>query len=126
MALAWAVDGGGTGSGGSGFTAFIPLVLMFAIFYFLLIRPQQKRQKQHKSLLANLRRGDSVITQGGIHGKITGLTESVITLEIAPGVRVRVSRSFVTGLNTPQQAPQAAPPKEKGKDSKEEKKEAEG
>jgi len=55
---------------------FVPLILLFGIFYFLLIRPQQKRQKDHKALLANLRKGDQVITAGGMYGKITGLTDT--------------------------------------------------
>ena len=113
LTLAWAAEGTGTGSG---FTAFIPLILMFAIFYFLLIRPQQKKSKQHRALLANLRRGDNIVTQGGIHGKISGLTETIATVEIAPGVRVRVGRGAISGLNAPQQP--APAPKEKGKEEK--------
>ena len=67
-------------------------------------------------MLANLRRGDTVITQGGIHGKVTGLTDTIATVEIAPGVRVRVGRSAISGLNAPQQP--APAPKEKGKEEK--------
>ncbi|MBI4772906.1 MAG: preprotein translocase subunit YajC [Deltaproteobacteria bacterium] len=89
---------------------------MFAIFYFLLIRPQQKKQKQHRSMLSNLRRGDNVVTQGGIHGKVTGLTDTIATVEIAPGVRVRVGRGAISTINTPQQP--APAPKEKGKEEK--------
>ncbi len=111
--VAWA-DSATGGGGGSGFTAFIPLILMFVIFYFLLIRPQQRKQKQHRLMLSNLKRGDDVITQGGIHGKITGLTDAVATLEISPGVRVRVSRGYIAGAGNLQK--QAAPaPKEKEK-----------
>ncbi len=69
------------GQGGQqGFGMFLPLILLFAIFYFLLIRPQQKRQREHKQLLANLRKGDQVITAGGLYGRITGLTDTVVTL----------------------------------------------
>ena len=114
IGIAWAQEGA-TG-GGSGFTAFVPLILMFVIFYFLLFRPQQRKQKQQKQMLASLRRGDQVVTQGGLHGKITGLTDTVATVEIAPGVRVRVSRSFISGISAPQQ--QAPAPKEKGKEAK--------
>ena len=91
--------GGNTGEGTAGIVTFIPLILMFVIFYFLLIRPQQKRAKEHREVLANLKRGDTVITAGGIHGKITGLTDTIVTLEIADKVRVKVSRNQISGLN---------------------------
>ena len=63
--------------------ALLPLVLMFLVFYILLIRPQQKRTKQHKDFLSSLKKGDEVVTSGGIHGKVTGITENVVTLEVA-------------------------------------------
>jgi preprotein translocase subunit YajC len=75
---------------------FLPLILLFGIFYFLLIRPQQKRQKEHKALLANLKKGDQVITGGGIYGKITGLTDTTVTVEIAEKVRVKVTRGQIS------------------------------
>jgi len=81
---------------------FVPLILLFGIFYFLLIRPQQKRQKDHKALLANLRKGDQVITAGGLYGRITGLTDTVATLEITEKVRVKVARSQITTKLLPQ------------------------
>ncbi len=98
--LAYAMGGGGTGEGGGtgGFGAFIPLILMFVIFYFLLIRPQQKKTKQHKELLAALKKGDRVVSSGGLHGVITGLTDDIVTMEIAPKVRVKVSRASVSGV----------------------------
>ncbi|MCP4682341.1 MAG: preprotein translocase subunit YajC [Desulfobacterales bacterium] len=98
--LAYAMGGGGTGeAGGSGgFGAFIPLILMFVIFYFLLIRPQQKKTKQHRELLAALKKGDRVVSSGGLHGVITGLTDDIVTMEIAPKVRVKVSRASVSGV----------------------------
>ena len=97
--LAYAMGTGGTGGGGQGggFAALVPLLLMFAIFYFLLIRPQQKKQKKHREVLAALKRGDMVVTVGGLHGKITGLTEKVVTLEIAEKVRVKVGRGYIAG-----------------------------
>jgi preprotein translocase subunit YajC len=67
----------------------VPLILMFAIFYFLLIRPQQKKQKAHRQLLGDLKKGDRVITSGGLYGRITGLTDTVVTLEISEKVRVK-------------------------------------
>jgi preprotein translocase subunit YajC len=90
--------GAGADSGqGGGFTAIIPLVLMFGIFYFLLIRPQQKKAREQKDLLNELKRDDAVITTGGIYGKITGVTDTIITLEIAPNVRIRVTKSSIAG-----------------------------
>lgn len=98
--LAYAMGTGGGAGGGqsSGFGAIVPLVLMFAIFYFLLIRPQQKKAKQHKQILASLKKGDRVVSSGGLHGVITGLTDDVVTLEIAPKVRVKVSRASISGV----------------------------
>jgi preprotein translocase subunit YajC len=82
---------------GGGFSALIPLVLMFAIFYFLLIRPQQKKAKEQQTMLNELKRDDTVVTTGGIYGKITGVTDTIITLEIAPNVRIRVTKSSIAG-----------------------------
>ncbi|MBW2063435.1 MAG: preprotein translocase subunit YajC [Deltaproteobacteria bacterium] len=96
--LAYAMGSGGTGGQGGGFGAFVPLILMFAIFYFLLIRPQQKKAKQHRAMLASLKKGDRVVSSGGLHGQITGLTDDVVTMEIAPKVRVKVSRSSIAGI----------------------------
>lgn len=89
---------GGTGGEGGGFGAFIPLILMFAIFYFLLIRPQQKKSKAHKQLLASIKKGDQVVSSGGLYGVVTGLTDDVVTMEIAPKVRVKVSRGSISGV----------------------------
>ncbi|NQT55417.1 MAG: preprotein translocase subunit YajC [Desulfobacteraceae bacterium] len=97
--LAYAMGGGGTGGGdGGGFGAFVPLILMFAIFYFLLIRPQQKKAKAHKQLLTALKKGDRVVSSGGLHGVITGISDDVVTMEIAPKVRVKVSRASISGI----------------------------
>ena len=95
--LAYAMGTGGGGQGG-GFTAILPLIIIFAIFYFLLIRPQQRKAKQHKQVLESLQRGDRVVSSGGLHGVITGLTEDTVTMEISPKVRVRVSRGSVAGI----------------------------
>lgn len=89
---------GGTGAEGGGFGAFIPLILMFAIFYFLLIRPQQKKAKAHKQLLASIKKGDRVVSSGGLYGVVTGLADDVVTMEIAPKVRVKVSRGSIAGV----------------------------
>lgn len=89
---------GGSGGQGGSLGAFVPLILMFAIFYFLLIRPQQRKAKQHRELLTSLKKGDRVITSGGLYGEITGMTEADVTMEIAPKVRVRVARSAIAGV----------------------------
>lgn len=77
---------------------FLPLILVFAVFYFLLIRPQQQKTKEHRMMVANLRRNDEVITSGGIYGRVVELSEKVITLEIAPNVRVRVDRPRIDSV----------------------------
>ena len=87
---------GAAGAAG-GFASFIPLVLIFVVFYFLLIRPQQKQAKQHQSFLTELKKGNKVMTKGGVHGVITGLTDSVISLEIAKDIVVKVSRDAIAG-----------------------------
>lgn len=80
------------------FMGLMPLLLMFAIFYFLLIRPQQKRSKEHKALLDALKRGDEVVTSGGIHGKVTGITDDVATIEVAQNVRIRVQKQAIANV----------------------------
>ena len=114
MNIAYAMGQGGAGAtgGSGGFASFIPLILMFVIFYFLLIRPQQKKTKEHRQMIDNLKIGDRIITSGGLHGRITGVSESAMTVEIAEKVRVKVNRASVTALlqTTP---PPAAPKKEK-------------
>ncbi|PLL13109.1 preprotein translocase subunit YajC [Tabrizicola sp. TH137] len=81
---------------GSAFASFIPLILIFAIMYFLLIRPQQKKVKEHKAMVEALRRGDQVLTQGGIVGKVTKVQEDgQLEVEIAEGVKVKVMRHTI-------------------------------
>lgn len=92
---AYAQAGGGFG----GMESLLPLVLIFVVFYFLLIRPQQKKQKQHREMLGELRRGDRVVTAGGVIGLITRVnSDSEITVEISEGVRVKVVRSMVSDV----------------------------
>lgn len=81
---------------GSAFASFIPLILIFAIMYFLLIRPQQKKMKEHKAMVEALRRGDQILTQGGIVGKVTKVQEDgLLEVEIAEGVKVKVMRHTI-------------------------------
>ncbi|SDW26361.1 preprotein translocase subunit YajC [Litoreibacter albidus] len=87
------------GGAGSAFTSFIPLILIFAIMYFLLIRPQQKKLKDHQAMVNAVRRGDQVITQGGIVGKVAKVKEDgEIEVEIAEGVKVRVIKSTLASV----------------------------
>jgi preprotein translocase subunit YajC len=90
---------GPTPGGGSpgGISIFIPLLLMFAVFYFLLIRPQQKKTRQHQDLLKSLKVGDRVVTTGGLFGTIVAGGDHVVKLEIADKVRVDVGRSYIAG-----------------------------
>ena len=97
VAYAMGVGGAG-GEGASGFSGFIPLILMFVIFYFLLIRPQQKKTKEHRQMIASLKKGDRIVTSGGIHGRITGMDDVTLTVEIADKVRVKVARGNVSAL----------------------------
>ncbi len=95
IAPAFAQDGGGMG----GLEPLIPLVLIFVVFYFLLIRPQQKKAKAHREMIGGLRRGDRVVTSGGIVGQVQRvLGDTELSVEIAEGVRVRVMRSMIAEL----------------------------
>ena len=78
-----------------------PLILIFVVFYFILIRPQQRKQREHKAMLDNLKRNDEVITSGGLYGTVVSLKEKEVTLEIAPRVHVRVDRQQIASLAKP-------------------------
>jgi preprotein translocase subunit YajC len=90
--------GTATSSGGSTFSALVPIIAMFAIFYFLLIRPQQKKAKQHRDMLGALKTGDKVINAGGIFGEVTGIDNTTVTIEIAPKVRIKVTRESISAV----------------------------
>lgn len=77
---------------------FLPLILIFIVFYFLLIRPQMKRAKEHKALVAGLSKGDEVVTSGGVLGRITDLNDSFVTLELAESVQIKVQRHAVASV----------------------------
>ncbi len=88
-----------TGGGGQGsFLSLLPMVALFVIFYFLLIRPQQKRQKEHKNMVAGLAKGDEVVTMGGVLGKITSVDENFVTLQIAKDTEIKVQRVAVQAM----------------------------
>jgi len=82
----------------SALTSLLPLVLIFVVFYFLLIRPQTKRAKEHKAMVAALAAGDEVVTSGGMLGRITEVGDQFLTVEVAEGVRVKVQRHTVTSV----------------------------
>lgn len=90
--------GGAAGGGQSAITSLIPLVIMFGIFYFLLIRPQQKKAKEHKALLDALKKGDQVVTAGGMHGKITSVDDNVVTIEVANNVNIKFNKGHVAAV----------------------------
>jgi len=98
LAYAMGTQPGGGGGQGSSLMTFLPIIFIFVIFYFLLIRPQQKQKKEHQSLLANLKVGDNVLTAGGIYGRVTGIKEDKITVEISDKVRVKVNRGHIAGI----------------------------
>ncbi|MBI3301085.1 MAG: preprotein translocase subunit YajC [Deltaproteobacteria bacterium] len=94
--LAYAQFGNGGGPGP--LVQFLPLALVFLVFYFLLIRPQQQKAKAHRETIDNLKRNDEVVTTGGLYGRVIELNDKVVTLEIAPNVRVRVDRPHIDTL----------------------------
>ena len=109
--VAYAMGGSpGGGAGGGGLMGLLPILLMFVIFYFLLIRPQQKQASKQRDFIKNLKVGDKVVAAGGLHGEVKGLTDTTITLEIADKVRVKVTRSAVSGSSQDAAAPEAQKP----------------
>jgi len=89
-------QGAGAGSGGEMLMSLLPFALIFVIMYFLILRPQQKRAKQHQEMVKNMRRGDSVVTSGGLVGKITKVVDdNEIEVEVADGVRIRQMRGMI-------------------------------
>ena len=78
-----------------GLMSFLPLIVIFAVFYFMLIRPQMKRSKEHKQLISQLNKGDEVITNGGLLGRITDVSDSFVTLELAENTQVKIQRQAI-------------------------------
>jgi preprotein translocase subunit YajC len=104
---AYAMTGGPGGNGGGApqgpgaiFQSFLPLILIFVIFYFLLIRPQSKKAKDHKQMLENLKKGDKIMTNGGIHGMIEDIDADTMILQIGvkADVKIKVSRGYIAGI----------------------------
>ena len=97
--IAFAMGGGAQpAAGGVDLSFIIMMVVLFAIMYFLIIRPQQQKQKAMREMISNLAHGDIVMTTGGLQGKITALTDTVVTLEIADKVRVKVGRNYIAAV----------------------------
>lgn len=96
-----AAPGGASGA----FTQILPLLLIFVIFWFLLIRPQQQRMKKHKEMLGELKRGDEIVTNGGLLGKITKVSDDVLTIDLGEGNKVKAMRSMIADVrNRPEPA----------------------
>ena len=115
-AAAQTTGGGLFGDGAA--LQILPLVLIFVVFYFLLIRPQQKKVREHRELIAGIRRNDVVITGGGIVGKVTKvIDDNTVQVEIAENVRVRVERATIAGIRSRGEAPdgQASAPASAGR-----------
>ncbi|CAM5794264.1 MULTISPECIES: preprotein translocase subunit YajC [Brevibacillus] len=100
-----------------GLQQFLPLIIMFVIFYFLLIRPQQKRQKQRNAMLASIKKGDKVVTIGGVHGTIQDISDDTVTLRIAHNVHVTFDRGAVNNVVSSSNEP-ASESKEAKEESK--------
>ena len=83
------------GADSGGLMSFLPLILMFAVLYFIMIRPQMKRQKEHKAMIDALAKGDEIATAGGLLGKVTKLADATVSIEIAAGVEVQLQRQAV-------------------------------
>lgn len=109
LAYAMGVGGAGGEGGGAGMMNLLPFVAIIAIFYLLLIRPQQKRNKEHQRLLSTLREGDKVITSSGIYGTITKVEETSFIIEIADRVRIKMAKGNIASIIS-QTSPNTTPP----------------
>jgi len=109
-------QGGAAGGAESSLMSFLPLILMFAVLYFIMIRPQMKRQKEHRNMLSAMAKGDEVVTNGGMVGKVTKVVDDdQIDFEISGGVRVRQMRQMISGVRA-----KGEPAKEKAETAKDE------
>jgi preprotein translocase subunit YajC len=117
-------NGGGGGAfgacgGGGGASSLIFMLLMFAVFWFILIRPQQKRAKEHQAFLSALKKGDQVITRGGVIGRVTGVADNLVTLEVQEKVRIRVLKSYIESRHVEGSSAAASDKSKDAKDVKE-------
>ncbi len=97
---AYAQAAGATQSGLAPYLQFVPLVAIFVIFYFLMIRPQQRRMKEHRAMLDSVKQGDEVVTGGGLIGKVTKIKDDELEVEVAPTVKLRVVRGTLSEVRT--------------------------
>ena len=104
-----------TGGAPPALVSFLPLILVFGVFYFLLIRPQQQKAKEHQTMLDALKRNDEIVTGGGLYGKVVAINEEVATIELAPKVQVRVSRPTISHVVTADRDKEKLKTKEKAK-----------
>jgi preprotein translocase subunit YajC len=98
--IAYAQEGSHPQPQATMFDFLIPILIIFAVFYFVVFRPQQRKMKEHKAFLDNLKPGDDVITTGGIYGKVVNIAENIIMLEIAKDVRIKVDKTAISGAAT--------------------------
>ncbi len=113
--IAYAQTSGGAAPGGPAggpamLISFVPFILIFVLFYFLLVRPQQQKAKQRKAMIDNLKKGDRVTTMGGLVGTVTNFSADMLTLQIAEGVRVKVVRSHIQDLYTGDSSQESSSP----------------
>lgn len=98
ISTAFAMGANEGGQAAGGLAGFLPIIILFAIFYFLLIRPQQKKAKEHREMISNLKKGNRIVTSGGIYGTIVSIDDTTIGLEIAEKVKIKLSRGNVAAL----------------------------
>lgn len=100
IAYAMGPGQGGAGQGGAGglLGSLLPLILIFVIFYFLLIRPQQKKAKEQKNMIDNLKKGDKIVTSGGIYGVIEAVGSNTVTLKVGENVKIKLGKPYVAAL----------------------------
>jgi len=102
-AYAMGAPGGDASAPGGGFSGLIMMVAIFAIFYFILIRPQQKKMKEHKKMVEELKKGDEIVTAGGMYAVVENTTPDTLTVKIAEGVKVKITRSSVGAVVKPEE-----------------------
>lgn len=104
IAYAMGAQGPSGQPAGSGFSGLFMMVIIFGIFYFILIRPQQKKMKEHKKMVEELKKGDKIVTQGGIYGMVENAGPNTLTVKIAEGTKVKIARSSVATVLTEEEA----------------------
>jgi preprotein translocase subunit YajC len=101
VSTAWAMGPAPEGGqGGNPIAGFLPLILIFVIFYFLLIRPQQKKAKEHRQMLDAIKKGDKVITSGGIYGLVEAVNQNTVMIKVAENVKIKVGKAYIAAVRT--------------------------